>query len=331
MFNILNFFKKSSNNLINLSKRSSKFKLFYESVFGNRKNNWRDGPDIESLLCLNGYEKNLAEKILIDNLKNKDPFIFECVGVLKSKKSTKYLKSIFPNCHVSIIPSCGLALWRIHKDERVIGIIGMLLNHTDEFRKIDAIIALGQINDQKAKFLLCRALTDKSYLARYNALRYLSGLEGTLDKFHQIAQITCDASFNSGDSYHDDVSALLKSVSTIPNKYLFYHGNHINFAGTVWKVKHDIIGITLCDNKILIIFDYMQYPTNEVAHNLEAYSLQEELIWLGENPEVGPTDAYTNFYRNNFSDKSIDVGNFAGYKCTINIFDGKLIKSEFTK
>lgn len=330
MLQFLNLLKRN-NHEINLSHRSSHFKFFYESVFGNRQNHWRDGPNIESLLLLDDYERKLAEKTLIDHLEKNDSFIFECVGILKSRKAGKYLRNIFPKCYVSLLPSCGLALWRIYKEESVISIIGMLLNHTDEFTKIDAVTALGQIDNQNAKSLLCKALTDDSSLVRYNALRYISGLEGNIEKLSLIARITSNESYNNEDSYHDKVSELLNTTNETRHQDVIYHGNHINIGKISWKVKYNILDLMLCEGRILMIYNYMQYLKGEVAHNLEAYTFDGRLIWTAENPEVGATDAYTNFYRGNLLSSTITVGNFAGYKCVINIKDGKLIKAEFTK
>jgi hypothetical protein len=80
-------------------------------------------------------------------------------------------------------------------------------------------------------------------------------------------------------------------------------------------------------NKYLVIFDYMEFPSNAPARNLYAFTSQGRQLWIADSISKGNTDAYTNF----ISEQPLIVGNFAGYNVTINIRTGKVLKTQFTK
>ena len=80
--------------------------------------------------------------------------------------------------------------------------------------------------------------------------------------------------------------------------------------------------------RVLVIHDYMAYPSEKPAPNLVAYSLSGERLWTAENLGGSvQTDAYVGF----LSEEPLWVYNFAGYRCRIDPETGKLLESEFTK
>jgi hypothetical protein len=85
------------------------------------------------------------------------------------------------------------------------------------------------------------------------------------------------------------------------------------------------------DNYVLLILDYMSFPKEYPAANLEAYTKDGKKIWVASNIGLGRTDAYVNFCGHGVAANTIIVGNFAGFQCLINVLDGKLLKTYFTK
>lgn len=81
-------------------------------------------------------------------------------------------------------------------------------------------------------------------------------------------------------------------------------------------------------NVIVVVYDYMAFPSNEPAKNLFAYSgISGSELWRGEDIGAGATDGYTYI----MSESPLVVGNFAGFDCTIDIKTGKIISTAFTK
>jgi hypothetical protein len=81
-------------------------------------------------------------------------------------------------------------------------------------------------------------------------------------------------------------------------------------------------------DRVLLIHDYMAYPSKQPDRNLVTYTITGERIWTAQNlTQSGPTDAYTNF----LSEDPLWVGNFMGFNCRIDLETGRLLKSVFTK
>lgn len=98
-------------------------------------------------------------------------------------------------------------------------------------------------------------------------------------------------------------------------------------GGKWWKFTAKISQAILLNDRVLIIFDYMEYPQGCSARNLVAYDKNQNELWVAENPSSSPVDAYVNFV----SSKPLKVWNFACYICTLDPQTGKLLDSQFTK
>ncbi len=103
--------------------------------------------------------------------------------------------------------------------------------------------------------------------------------------------------------------------------------NQITFRGGVRKIPHPILDSRKIGDRILIIYDYMDYPLEKQARNLLAYDQDGNQLWTAEHPTDKKTDCYVKF----ISDDPLWVLNFASYDCRIDIKTGKLIDKVFTK
>jgi len=83
------------------------------------------------------------------------------------------------------------------------------------------------------------------------------------------------------------------------------------------------------NNIILKLYNWMDYPKDNAARNVEAYDADGNHIWtiesLGGHP---PTDCYTNI---SSKGGKIHAFNFQCFDCIIDERSGKVISSKFTK
>ena len=105
------------------------------------------------------------------------------------------------------------------------------------------------------------------------------------------------------------------------------HKHGIEFD-TGWReLPHPILDFRRIGNRILVIYDYMDFPRWRQAHNLVAYDVDGNELWTAAHPTNETADCYTNF----MSDEPLWIGNFAGFKCQIDLANGKLLEVVFTK
>jgi hypothetical protein len=103
--------------------------------------------------------------------------------------------------------------------------------------------------------------------------------------------------------------------------------NKIEFRGVPREMPHPILDSRKIGDRVLIIYDYMDYPREKQARNLLAYDLDGNELWISEHPTNTTADCYISFH----STEPLWVWNFASYKCRIDPATGKLIEKVFTK
>ncbi len=113
------------------------------------------------------------------------------------------------------------------------------------------------------------------------------------------------------------------------DKSITFEKSTVNIDGKSWDAGKPIVDAICRNGVVLLIFDYMQYPENKVARNLEGYSESGEQLWVAENPTDTPNEAYTEFLPDDDmqpdSTATVQVGDMAGFNCSIDITNGKLI------
>ena len=92
-------------------------------------------------------------------------------------------------------------------------------------------------------------------------------------------------------------------------------------------MPHPILQSRRIGERILVVFDPMDFPRCRQARNLVAYDLNGNELWTAEHPTNETADCYVNFV----SDEPLWVGNFAGFTCRIDLETGKLLEAVFTK
>lgn len=125
------------------------------------------------------------------------------------------------------------------------------------------------------------------------------------------------------------------------NKHQFhYQGCEVSIDDNHWTTEKPVIDGVIKKDIVLLIFDYQQYPDNKVARNLEGYTLDGDRLWVAENPVDTPNEAYAEFIvadsessdaGNESSGDLVEVGDLAGFHCSIDINTGKLVNVVYTK
>ena len=101
----------------------------------------------------------------------------------------------------------------------------------------------------------------------------------------------------------------------------------IKFKGGSLGALKTVLDAREIDDKIVVIYDYMEFPENGPARNMFAYSKSGLELWRAADIGMGSTDAYTNI----ISEFPLQVSNFAGFNVFFDLHTGKVISTEFTK
>jgi hypothetical protein len=104
-------------------------------------------------------------------------------------------------------------------------------------------------------------------------------------------------------------------------------GKRLQIENTVLDMPHTILDARQIGERIVVIFDYMDFPRWRQAQNLRSFDTSGKELWTAEHPTNETADCYVNFMK----ERPLTVGNFAGYRCVIDEATGKLLKSEFAK
>jgi hypothetical protein len=101
----------------------------------------------------------------------------------------------------------------------------------------------------------------------------------------------------------------------------------LTIGGKVWELEHPVLEACKIQDRVIVIFDYMQYPKDEQAKNLVAFDLQQNRLWTADHPGPSITDTYVGF----MSEQPLRVSNFAGINCKIDPVTGALLDTMITK
>ncbi|MFZ5455144.1 MAG: hypothetical protein ACOY9I_05775 [Pseudomonadota bacterium] len=108
---------------------------------------------------------------------------------------------------------------------------------------------------------------------------------------------------------------------------LSFSGRRIEHSGGALEGTHPVIGAAEIEGLVIVIYDYMTFPSGSAARNLFAYKPTGEEVWRAQDIGMGATDAYTSI----LSENPLVVGNFAGSECTIEVQSGAVLHTAFTK
>jgi len=97
--------------------------------------------------------------------------------------------------------------------------------------------------------------------------------------------------------------------------------------GREWSFKRRMLDARRIGDIVIVLFDYGLAPRNKQFKNLMAFTLAQKQLWVAEHPTEQVADAYDEIIK----EKPLTLWNFAGFKCTVDIKTGRLLKAQFTK
>lgn len=106
------------------------------------------------------------------------------------------------------------------------------------------------------------------------------------------------------------------------------NGNRLSYKNLTIEFDFEIREARLIQNVIVVIFNATKAPnSNGQFQNCRAFNMRGELLWIAEHPTNETADFYLSFAPG----KELELWNFAGYKCLLNLKDGRLLEAHFTK
>ncbi|HEX8229279.1 MAG TPA: HEAT repeat domain-containing protein [Chloroflexia bacterium] len=152
---------------------------FYESFFGDPYMAWHDGLDINSLLALEGEEREEAERLLLEGLSTSDSRPARGLEALRSQRSVAPLKERLKTARGTDLINTAGALWEIEQYPRAAEVLITVL-HVASFwgERVDAAIALKMVKTPASIDALWKALDDPEALVRHHAVASLLELHG---------------------------------------------------------------------------------------------------------------------------------------------------------
>lgn len=114
---------------------------------------------------------------------------------------------------------------------------------------------------------------------------------------------------------------------------LEFNGCNVTVDGYSWTTDKPVVDGFVKNGVVLLIFDYTHYPDNKVARNLEGFTLDGKSLWVAENPVDTANEAYAEFIEveNANEGTTVEVGDLAGFRCTIDVNTGQLVNVIFTE
>jgi HEAT repeats len=146
------------------------FERFYESFFGDPYMAWHDGLDTEALLSLEGEERHEAERLLMQALGSGDYRPAAGLAALQSQESAPHLKEQLNTATGRALIEAARGLWRMEKyPPAAQAIIGVLQSNPWWGDRMDAAMALSEVDTPESEAALWDALNDPEDLVRHHA------------------------------------------------------------------------------------------------------------------------------------------------------------------
>ena len=106
-----------------------------------------------------------------------------------------------------------------------------------------------------------------------------------------------------------------------------FDGKTLDIGAKTFELEYPIHDAFVSKDRIIVLFDHMAQREAGQFNNLVAINRDGDRIWVAEHPTTTTSDVYIEIVEKD----PLIVWNFAGYRCTIDVDDGKLIEARFTK
>ncbi|MEO8285349.1 MAG: HEAT repeat domain-containing protein [Chloroflexota bacterium] len=198
-----------------MAGRSGAFESFYESYFGDPYMAWHDGLDTQSLLSLQGEEREEAERLLTEALNNGSSDYRPAAGLatLGPKSVAAKLKEMLPQTTGSQCVEVARALWNIEKYPPAAATLIDLLKHFQFWGvRLDAARVLADVKTPGSVDALRQALHDPEDLVRHHAAVSLLSMHGIYDNPAESHPLTIQIMSKDDSEQQAAIAALQKLV-----------------------------------------------------------------------------------------------------------------------
>ena len=176
----------------NSERFSQPFKDFYHNHFVNSYGLARREVDTSFFQTMTDEEKEVAKRLIRDNLKLRQAHLFRAAGEFKDEQALPILyEQLNSNTDLSWLLSIGQAIWMINGDKIYLELLKKLLRHQSGTMKAAHFDQVTDFKDEESIEMLLDYLEDHDDFVRHLALSKLNYLatgkyafENRFDKKH---------------------------------------------------------------------------------------------------------------------------------------------------
>jgi hypothetical protein len=208
---------------IAIPNESAEMARFRDSFFGDPYMAWHDGLDFGALLSLQGGERDLAEKLLLES---DDSRAIEGLGALQSLKAIEKVGKVVEGAVGQYQVKACQALNKIKPDPELAKPIIQVLKSANFWNdRMEAAMALRDFRDKETRKALLEAVAkDPDYLVRHhaaNSLLRLCGYDSEVSEFKGIFPYII--SKVDEPPTEEDYATFSKAASVLERMFVDYH------------------------------------------------------------------------------------------------------------
>ncbi|UAB75637.1 HEAT repeat domain-containing protein [Mesoflavibacter sp. SCSIO 43206] len=161
----------------NSDSLSKAFKDFYKNHFINAYGLSRNEVDTYFFNSMSENEKEIAKRLIRQNLKLRQSHLFKAAGILKDKQALPILyDQLNTNTNLSWLLVIGQAIWRINGDDIYPKLLSQLKEHSSDTMREAHFDQIVDLKNKESIEMLFSYLSDKSRLVQYMAISKLNFL-----------------------------------------------------------------------------------------------------------------------------------------------------------
>jgi hypothetical protein len=157
---------------------STAFKDFYKNHFIDQRGLARQEVDTYFFNSMTLEEKEIAKRLIRQNLKLRQVILFRASGLLQDKEALPLLYDQFQNnTDLSWLLTIGQAIWKLNGDELYPKLLRQLKDHTSDTMREAHFDQVTDLKNEESIEMLFDYLTDKSGLVKsmtVSKLNYIS-------------------------------------------------------------------------------------------------------------------------------------------------------------
>lgn len=195
---------------------SRQWEYFLENFFGDPYMMWHDGIDPTAVCRLEGAERDQAEDMLIESMKEGSYWAPMGLRELRSEKAIPVMKEMLAWANGNLLIEIAIALNVIEKTTNYNPyIIRVLRNYPSPYVRLRAAMKLRDFSTPEVIEVLFDAVNDVDYLVRNHAsesLLAIHGLQPIISEHKEIFQLIIVDSENRSDKITKEAAVAYKKA-----------------------------------------------------------------------------------------------------------------------